>query len=82
MAKKQKATQLKEVKITAKRPKANTSVLSGGGEVKSAKVDSMKKANPALGKVIGSGYKGSGGKTTYGADASDAIKAGLKRPAK
>ena len=71
---------LKEVKITAKRPKTvqQTSVTKSG-EVPTRRIDSLKKANPALGKVIGNGYKGSGGKTTYGDDASDAIKAGLKK---
>jgi len=49
------------------------------GEVANSRIDSMKKANPALGKAIGEGYKNSGGGKSYGYAASDAIKAGLKK---
>jgi len=47
------------------------------GEVANSRIDSMKKAG--MGKVIGNGYKNSGGGTSYGYAASDAIKAGLKK---
>jgi len=62
----------------AKTKKDSTSVTRSG-EVATRRIDSMKKANPMLGKAIGKPYTGSGGKKTYGADASDAIKAGLKK---
>lgn len=75
MAKKNDPIKLKEVKISAKSPK---STLKSGGDVPTRRIDSLKRANPALGKVIGKGSKGSGGMTTYGDDASDAIKKGLK----
>jgi len=66
-------------KVTpAKRDTTNYSVLKQGGQVPTRRVDSIKKANPALGRVIGKPSKGSGGMKTYGDDASDAIKAGLK----
>jgi hypothetical protein len=47
------------------------------GPVANSRIDSMKKAG--MGKVIGDGYKNSGGGTSYGYAASDAIKAGLKK---
>lgn len=75
MAKKKDSIKLKEVKITAKSPK---SVLKSGGEVSTRRIDSIKRANPAAARAIGKGFKGSGGMTTYGDDASDVIKSQLK----
>jgi len=62
----------------AKRDTTNYSVLKAGGQVPTRKIDSMKRANPNLGRVIGKPSTGSGGMKTYGDNASDAIKAGLK----
>lgn len=69
--------QMKEVKVVVKKstPKSVTSF----GEVPTRRIDSIKKANPGAGKLIGGGYKGSGGMTTYGRDQSDVIKAALKK---
>lgn len=70
--------QLKEVQVTAKgksTPKSDTRF----GQVATSRVDSMKRANPALGRVIGKPGTGSGGRATYGPDQSDAIKAGLAK---
>lgn len=76
--KKKSPIQLKEVKIKGKRiPKSDPKSATRSGEVSTRRVDSIKKANPALGKVIGKPYKGSGGMDSYGPDASDAIKKGL-----
>ena len=73
---KRDTVRLKGTTISAKVPGKKT-VVTRQGEVPARKVDSLKRAGYA--KAIGSGYKGSGGKTTYGDDASDAIKAGLSR---
>lgn len=63
-------------KIKIKIKKDSTSVTRFG-EVPTKKIDSMNKANPKLGRAIGIPYIGTGGKKTYGPDASDAIKSGL-----
>jgi len=68
---------LKEVKITAKRPKhTEEKVLVKGGTVAKRRVDSLNRAG--WGKAVGAGSKDRYGNTTYGADASDAIKKGLQ----
>lgn len=80
MAKKKDPIKLKEVQIKGKRIQKQVpkSVLKSGGEVPTSRIDSIRKANPAASRAIGKGYKGSGGMTTYGDDASDIIKSQLK----
>jgi hypothetical protein len=74
---------LKEVKITAKAPKhTEEKSLTRKGPVATRRIDSIKRANPALGRVIGKGSKDRYGNTTYGDDSTDAIRAGLKGSAK
>lgn len=77
---KSKVRQLQEVKITAKRPKSvqQTSVTKSG-EVPTRRIDSLKRANPQLGRVIGKGSQVPGQKVRYGDASSDAIKAGLAK---
>ena len=83
MAKKNDSIKLKEVQIKGKRiPKSNPQSVTRSGQVATSKIDSIKKANPAAGRLIGKGYKGSGGMTTYGDDSSDVIKNALKPVAK
>lgn len=55
------------------------SALKTGGKIPTRKIDSVKKANPFMGKAIGKPYKGSGGMDTYGDDASDVIKKVIKK---
>lgn len=74
--------QLEEVTVTArpikKKMAPSTTRLYPKGEVENSKVDSIKKANPKLGRLIGSPNKGLG-KAQYGASESDLIKKALKR---
>lgn len=56
----------------------NFSVLKSGAQVPTRKIDSIKKANPTLGKAIGKASKDKYGNNWYGDVASDAIKSGLK----
>lgn len=63
----------------AKTVKRDSTSVTKSGEVATRRIDSMRKVNPSLGRAIGKPYVGSGGKKTYGPDASDAIKAGLKK---
>jgi hypothetical protein len=58
---------------------AKQSALKNGGQVPTKRIDSIRKANPAMGKAIGKPYKGSGGMDTYGNDASDKIKVALRK---
>lgn len=81
----------KQVKVTGKtitlsRGGVSTRLVKGDttkysmtktGKVPTRQVDSIKKVNPALGKLIGSGGK-QYGTTRYGENASDAIRTGLK----
>lgn len=55
------------------------SVLKNAGQVPTKRIDSIRKANPAMGRAIGKPYKGSGGMDTYGNDASDKIKGALRK---
>ena len=75
MAKKKDTIRLKQVNITAKAPKQVTAY----GEVSKRKIDSVRKANPAAGRLIGKGSKDSGGMTRYGPEASDVIKKTVKK---
>lgn len=72
------------MKITAKPyPKANPqTVLKGGQQIPTSKVDSIKAANPAVARVIGNPFRtgGDGSMMGYGADASDAIKKSMGMP--
>lgn len=79
MKKQTKSDTTKKVRVGNKN---NMSALKPGGEVATRRVDSIKKANPQLGRVIGKPGVGSGGMATYGAAASDAIKAGLSKKKK
>jgi hypothetical protein len=75
-----KVQQLPEVKIKGKGYKKADpqSSLKSHGQVATRRIDSIRKANPAMGRAIGKPYKGSGGMDTYGDDASDKIRASLK----
>lgn len=78
-AKKDSVRSLKEVKITAARPKKQM-VATKSGQIPAARVDSLKRANPTLARYIGSATKRTPGDMgRYGDAASDAIKAGLKK---
>lgn len=59
-------------------PVKRQTVVTLSGEVPASKIDSIRKANPRLGAKIGTGYKDTGGKTRFGDDSSDMIKAALK----
>lgn len=72
MAKQQKPTRVIKGDTT------KYSILKSGAQVPTRKIDSIKKANPAAGKMIGSGGKQYGA-TRYGEQASDVIKGALKR---
>ena len=78
MAKMKKDT-LKAVNIRSTPVKSPQSVLKGGKQIPTRKIDSVRKANPAMGNAIGKPYKGSGGMDSYGADASDKIKKVVKK---
>lgn len=69
---------LQTVTIKSTPVKRPQSVLKGGQQVPTAKVDSIRKANPKLGSTINKPYKGSGGMDTYGPNDSDKIRAALK----
>lgn len=80
MAKQQmKKDSSKTVTIKSTPIKATQSVLKGGKQIPTRRVDSIRKVNPAAGRAIGKPYKGSGGMDTYGPDASDKIKTTLKK---
>jgi hypothetical protein len=75
-----KPIKLKDVQIKGKKiPKSDPKSVTKSGEVPTRKIDSMRRANPALGRAIGKPGKGSGGMDTYGPEASDWIKKGLKK---
>lgn len=72
---------LNEVSITATRlGKASTSTrLYPRGEVSNAKLDSVRKANPSLGKAIGQPVKANKYTSAqFGANQSDLIKSAIK----
>ncbi len=79
MAKQQmKRDTLPQLNIKANRMPGPQSILNTGATVPTRKIDSVRKANPKVGGMIGKPYKGSGGMDTYGPDASDKIRAVIK----
>jgi hypothetical protein len=81
-----KPRQLKGVTITAKRttkpaakaPYKASSVVQGK-QIPSSRIDSARKANPALNRALGTNNKGSGGMDTYRDSKADLINSALKR---
>jgi hypothetical protein len=79
--------QLKGVTIVGKRtakptPKNDKSVVQGMGEVPKSRVDSARRANPALNRALGKAGKGSGGMDEYREGKADLVKSALSRPKK
>ena len=71
---------LNEVSITATRlGKASTTTrLYPKGEVKNKSLDSIRSANPSLGRAIGKPFAKAGQQAQYGANQSDLIKQAIK----
>ena len=70
--------QLKGVTITAKATKKRKSVVQGK-EVPTARIDSARKANPALNRALGKPGKGSGGMDEYRDSKADLVNSALRR---
>lgn len=68
----------KGVSVTGKRPVATVQ----GKQVAKSRIDSARRANPALNKALGKAAKGSGGMDNYRDSKADLVNAALKRGGK
>lgn len=71
---------LNEVKITATRlaKPSTTTRLYPKGEVKNTQIDSIRRANPSLGRAIGQPSRKPGQQAQFGTNQSDLIKQAIK----
>lgn len=69
---------LKGVTIRGTTPSKKKVVVQGIGEVPKRRVDSARRANPALNRALGKEQKGTGGMGNYREGSADLVKSALK----